>query len=156
MQGGIREIGIIETIDLEIANTWDVTIKQNRDVRNALVKVFEQKPKYIIAHNAHIEKNLIKDYLPYPKIEKGSASTKHWGPWLDTLTTYRTLYPTMKDFSLENLTSTFIDKKQLNEMAEKVCKKDRIKPHFALYDALCTLLLVRRIDEKVDLSAFIK
>jgi DNA polymerase III alpha subunit (gram-positive type) len=156
LQGGIREIGIIETNDLEIAKTWDITIKEKQDVRSALLNVFEQMPDYIIAHNVQIEKNLIKDYLPYPKFKKGSGNDAHWGPWLDTLTTYRTLYPSMKDFSLESLTSAFIDTKQLNELAEKLCKKDKIKAHFALYDALCTLMLVKRIAKQVDLAGFIR
>ena len=156
LQGGIREIGIIETDDLEITNAQDITIHEKGEVTNALLKVFEEKPNYIVAHNAQIEKNLIKGYLPYPKFEKGRGRHTRWGPWLDTLTAYRTLYPSIKDYTLENLTSTFIDVAQLDELVASLCHEKKRKPHFALYDAICTLMLVRRIAKLVDLSGFVE
>ena len=156
LQGGIREIGIVETDNLEITNAQDITIHEKGEVTNALLKVFEEKPKYIVAHNAQIEKNLIKGYLPYPKFEKGRGQYTRWGPWLDTLTVYRTLYPSIKDYTLENLTSTFIDVVQLGELAASLCHEEKRKPHFALYDAICTLMLVRRIAKLVDLSGFVE
>ena len=156
MQGGIREIGIIETDDLEITNAQDITINEKGEVTNVLLKVFEEKPNYIVAHNAQIEKNLIKGYLPYPKFEKGRGQKTHWGPWLDTLTAYRTLYPSIKDYTLEHLTSTFIDAEQLDELVGSLCHEEKRKPHFALYDAICTLMLVRRIAKLVDLSGFVE
>ena len=156
MQGGIREIGIIETDDLEITNAQDITINEKGEVANALLKVFEEKPNYIVAHNAQIEKNLIKGYLPYPKVEKGRGQNTRWGPWLDTLTAYRTLYPSIKDYALEHLTSTFIDAEQLDELVGSLCHEEKRKPHFALYDAICTLMLVRRIAKLVDLSGFVE
>ena len=156
LQGGIREIGIIETDNLEITNAQDITIHEKGEVTNVLLKVFEEKPNYIVAHNAQIEKNLIKGYLPYPKFEKGRGPYARWGPWLDTLTAYRTLYPSVKDYSLENLTSTFIDAGRLDELVASLCHEEKRKPHFALYDAICTLMLVRRIAKLVDLSGFVE
>jgi DNA polymerase III alpha subunit (gram-positive type) len=156
LQGGIREIGIIETIDLEIANTWDVTIKEKQDVTNTLLAVFEEKPNYIVAHNAQIEKNLIREYLPYPKYEERVGLHSHWGPWLDTLTAYRTLYPSIKDYSLEKLTATFVEIKDLNALVKSYCQEEKGKAHFALYDAICTLMLVKRIAKLIDLASFIK
>ncbi len=156
MQGGIREIGIIETDDLEITSAQDITINEKGDVTNAILKVFEEKPNYIVSHNAQIEKNLIKSYLPYPKFEKGRGQYTHWGPWLDTLTAYRTLYPSIKDYTLEHLTSTFIDPGKLDELVGGLCHEEKSKPHFALYDAICTLMLVRRIAKLVDLSGFVQ
>jgi len=155
LQGGIREIGIIETIDLEITNTWDVTVMQKQDVINTLIEVFGEKPNYIVAHNAHIEKNLIREYLPYPKFEENKGKRALWGPWLDTVTVYKTLYPTIKDYSLGHLTSTFIETGELNTFAKNLCDEKKCKAHFALYDATCTLLLVKRIAKLVDLGGFI-
>ena len=156
LQGGIREIGIIKTSDLEISNIWDVTIKEKQDVTNTLLAAFEEKPNYIVAHNAQIEKNLIREYLPYPKFEESNDKRFLWGPWLDTVTAYRTLYPSIKDYSLGHLTSTFIEAKKLNALANKICEEKKRKAHFALYDAACTLMLVKRIAELVDLNGFIK
>ena len=155
LQGGIREIGIIETNDLEIADTWDITIKEKHDVTNALLTVFEEKPNYIVAHNAQIEKNLIREYLPYPKFEERNGTNANWGPWLDTLTAYRTLYPSIKDYSLEHLTSTFIEIGELNALVKNLCEEKKGKAHFALYDAICTLMLVKRIAKLIDLASFI-
>ena len=156
LQDGIREIGIIETNDLEITNTWDGTIMEKNDVTDTLLAVFEEKPNYIVAHNAQIEKNLIREYLPYPKFEGRDGTNAHWGPWLDTLTAYRTLYPSIKDYSLEHLTSTFIETGELNTCAKNLCDEKKCKAHFALYDATCTLLLVKRIAKLVDLGGFIR
>jgi len=156
LQGGIREIGIIETDNLEITNAQDITIHEKDEVTNALLKLFEEKPNFIVAHNAQIEKNLIKGYLPYPKFEKGRGRYTLWGPWLDTLTAYRTLYPSIKDYSLEHLTSTFIDARQLDELVASLCHEEKRMPHFALYDAICTLMLVRRIAKLVDLAGFVE
>ncbi len=156
MQGGIREIGIIETDDLEITNVQDITINDKKEITNIILEVFEEKPNYIVAHNAHIEKNLLKRYLPYPKFEKARGRYVHWGPWLDTLSAYRTLYPSIKDYTLEHLTSTFIDPGQLDELVGSLCQEEKRKPHFALYDAICTLMLVKRIAKLVDLSGFVE
>ena len=156
LQGGIREIGIIETIDLEIANTWDVTIKERQDVTNTLLAVFEEKPNYIVAHNAQIEKNLIREYLPYPKFEERNGKRVLWGPWLDTVTAYKALYPSIKDYSLGHLTSTFIETGELNALVKNLCEEKKRKAHFALYDAACTLMLVKRIAKLVDLGGFIR
>jgi DNA polymerase III alpha subunit (gram-positive type) len=156
LQGGIREIGVIQTKNFEIADTWDITIKDKHDVTNALLTVFAEKPNYIVAHNAQIEKNLIREYLPYPKYEEGVSLHSHWGPWLDTLTAYRTLYPSIKDYSLEKLTATFVEIKDLNALVKSYCQEKKGKAHFALYDAICTLMLVKRIAKLIDLASFIK
>ena len=72
-----KEIGVIQTKNFEIADTWDITIKDKHDVTNALLTVFAEKPNYIVAHNAQIEKNLIREYLPYPKFEERIFSPKN-------------------------------------------------------------------------------
>ena len=156
LQGGIREIGVIQTKNFEIADTWDIAIKDKHDVTNALLTVFAEKPNYIVAHNAQIEKNLIREYLPYPKYEERGGLHSHWGPWLDTLTAYRTLYPSIKDYSLEKLTATFVEIKDLNALVKSYCQEEKGKAHFALYDAICTLMLVKRIAKLIDLANFIK
>ena len=156
LQGGIREIGIIETSNLEVVRTWDVTISRKEEVRELLLKVFEQKPNYLVAHNAQIEKNLIKDHLPYPALEKGEGKKGYWGPWLDTLDAYRALYPTIKDYSLKYLSSVFLRTDHISKLADELCNQRKRRAHFALYDATCTFLLVKRISRLVDLQGFIK
>ena len=113
-----------------------------------LLAVFAEKPNYIVAHNAQIEKNLIREYLPYPKYEErdGSLHTADWGPWLDTLTAYRTLYPSIKDYSLEHLTATFVENGELNALVKSLlCRGEKAK-----LTSLCTMpfalfMLAKRI-----------
>jgi len=155
LQGGIREIGIIKTQNLEIVDALDFPSLESSEINGILMEAFEEPPAFLIAHNVQTEKNLIREYMPYPagKLESGKF---RWGPWLDTLTAYRTLYPSLKDFSLGSLVSAFIEEKELRTLAEKMCEKGRNKPHCALFDALCTLLLTKRLSGLVDLKGFIK
>ena len=152
---GIRQIGIIQSNDLRIINTWDVDIVDQKDIRQILMEALEHRPTVLIAHNAHIEKNLLREYLPYQNQKNKSEGLKlSWGPWIDTKEVYAVLYPKIRDYTLESLTNTFVPKEEVEKKANEYCLAEKRSPHFALYDSLCTYMLIKRVWGLVDLAKF--
>ena len=68
-----------------------------------------------------------------------------WGPWLDTLSIYRRLYPDLDSYQLNALIDLFQLAEPLNQLAQEYCPKERIRYHCALYDALASALLLFRL-----------
>ena len=119
-----------------------------------LGNIVENNPDIFISHNIHIEKNLLKNYLPYNRTCSNGISLE-WGPWIDTTILYRTLYPNISTYDLGFLTKTFI-KKRAEELSSIICTADKKFHHNALYDALCTYLLFERIQKKININEFIR
>ena len=51
---GIRQIGIIQSQDLNIIKTWDVDIIDQKDVRSILMEALPVRPSVMIAHNSQV------------------------------------------------------------------------------------------------------
>ena len=154
---GIRQIGIVQSQDLRIINTWDVDIVHPKDISATLMRALQDKPTVIIAHNAQVEKNLLREYMPYDRLgNKNESGSLNWGPWLDTKEVYGVLYPKIRNYALEYLTKTFIPKNELEKKTNDYCADGKRKPHCALYDALCTYMLIERIANMIDLAKFAK
>ena len=154
-RNGIRQIGIVKSQNLRIHKTWDTDVVHEKDISRTLIEAMQDTPDVIIAHNAQIEKNLLREYMPYNRVGANPKSTSLcWGPWLDTKEVYAILYPKIGNYALESLTGTFLQKEKLEKGQKKYCSTQRRKPHFALYDALCTYMLIERIAKKVNLAKF--
>jgi DNA polymerase III epsilon subunit-like protein len=154
-QKGIRQIGIIQSTDLDISNTWDVDIVDQKDIPLVLMEALIERPSVLIAHNAHVEKNLLREYLPYrPQNDESENFRLSWGPWIDTKEVYASLYPKINDYTLETLTRTFFNAQEIEGNTSKFCVEKKRKPHFALYDAVCTYMLIKRISRVVNLGKF--
>ena len=154
LKTGIREIGSLYTVGEKMTSYQDKIIQNKEECIKALGNIVENKPDVFISHNAHIEKNLLKSYLPYNRICSNRISLE-WGPWIDTTIIYRTLYPNISTYDLVFLTKTFI-KKRAEELSSIICSADKKFHHNALYDALCTYLLFERIQKKVNINEFIR
>ena len=154
LRTGIREIGALYTVGKKMTSYQDRIIQNKEECIKALGNIVENKPDVFISHNAHIEKNLLKSYLPYNRICSNRISLE-WGPWIDTTIIYRTLYPNISTYDLVFLTKTFI-KKRAEELSSIICSADKKFHHNALYDALCTYLLFERIQKKVNINEFIR
>ncbi|MBT5717633.1 MAG: hypothetical protein HOI70_12045 [Opitutae bacterium] len=152
---GIRQIGIIQSQNLRIINTWDVDIVHQKDISTTLMEALTNSPSVMIAHNVQIEKNLLREYMPYHRLGNNNGRLS-WGPWLDTKEVYGVLYPKIKNYTLESLTKSFIPKKELDKKTSDYCETEKRKPHCALYDALCTYMLIKRIAQVIDLAKFAK
>ena len=97
---GIRQIGIIKSQNLRIINTWDRDVDHPKDISIILMEALQDVPSVIIAHNARIEKNLLREYMPYRFAGKKPYGGKLcWGPWLDTKEVYAILYPKVGNYA---------------------------------------------------------
>ncbi|HSH09957.1 MAG TPA: 3'-5' exonuclease [Oceanipulchritudo sp.] len=108
------------------------------------------------AHNRHAENTFLKSTWPLPPTvpdwRGGGESAQEWGPWIDTLSIYKALYPRLDSYALGDLVGFFGGKAELDRLALKHCPPDRRKPHCALYDALASTILLLRLEGTEDLK----
>jgi DNA polymerase III epsilon subunit-like protein len=147
---GIREIGYLITEDEQITYSEEETGLKALQI---LQKLQINNYSFIVAHNSHVEKNLIKKYFPYEIDQITKKIRKH--NWLDTLKVYRNLYPRLKKYDLRFLVETFIDEKELKNEVVKRCHKGKHKFHNSLFDAICVYLLIKRLKNKINLEHFV-
>lgn len=109
------------------------------------------------AHNAMVEDGLLRSVWPYPRTSPNFAehgfSTATWGPWLDTLYLYRRIYPQLASHKLGDLIHQFKLQSTLDQWASLYCPARRQQFHCALYDALASALLLRRLYQEPDLQS---
>ncbi len=103
------------------------------------------------AHNASVEERLLQQTWPFTRkspdfsrLDKKALITT-WGPWLDTLNIYRRLYPNLDTYKLSDLVNIFELNEKLGILSNRYCPKKRNKYHCALYDALASSLLLKRL-----------
>tara|TARA_Y100000385_G_scaffold288084_1_gene353822 strand:+ start:684 stop:1181 length:498 start_codon:yes stop_codon:yes gene_type:complete len=147
---GIREIGYLITEDEQITYSEEETGLKALQI---LQKLQINNYSFIVAHNSHVEKNLINKYFPYEIDQITKKIRKH--NWLDTLKVYRNLYPRLKKYDLRFLVETFIDEKELKNEVGKRCHKSKHKFHNSLFDAICVYLLIKRLKNKINLEHFV-
>jgi DNA polymerase III epsilon subunit-like protein len=147
---GIREIGYLITEDEQITYSEEETGLKALQI---LQKLQINNYSFIVAHNSHVEKNLIKKYFPYEVDQITKKIRKH--NWLDTLKIYRNLYPRLKKYDLRFLVETFIDEKELRNEVGKRCHKGKHKFHNSLFDAICVYLLIKRLNNTINLEHFV-
>ena len=114
-----------------------------------------------VAHNAHVEHNLLKStwaYPPFVPAWQGGAGAEiaDWGPWLDTLVLARELKGADEEAcSLEALSYGTVLRGRVDALAERLCPPERRRPHCALYDALATAVwLLERVGYAEAISWF--
>ena len=103
------------------------------------------------AHHAVVEENLLKAVWPYPSTFTEKCGLE-WGPWIDTRRLYERLYPHLSDYSLGALVGQFKLGEILEKKSQKLCPKDRQRPHCALYDALAAALLLIRLHDEPEVA----
>ena len=108
------------------------------------------------AHNASVEDGFLRAVWSYPRISPDFAepgqTTATWAPWLDTLHIYRCVYPQLKTHKLQALIEIFDLQATLDAQAVTICPAERRYYHCALYDALASALLLRRLTEEPTLK----
>tara|TARA_X000000368_G_C23007168_1_gene701755 strand:+ start:981 stop:1643 length:663 start_codon:yes stop_codon:yes gene_type:complete len=103
------------------------------------------------AHNASVEERFLQQTWPFTRKSPDFSKTDKkrlittWGPWVDTLQIYRRLYPDLNSYKLSDLVNIFELNKTLGILADKHCPKKRTNYHCALYDALASSLLLKRL-----------
>jgi DNA polymerase III epsilon subunit-like protein len=147
---GIRELGYLITEDEQITYSAEETGLKAIQI---LQKLQLNNYSFIVSHNSHIEKNLIKKYFPYEINQVTQKIRKH--NWLDTLKLYRNLYPALEKYDLKFLVDTFIDERELASETEKRCSKGKHHFHNSLFDAICVYLLTKRLKKTINLEHFL-
>lgn len=113
------------------------------------------KIDYWVAHNANVEINLIHEYTPYTSNYMAGDNQLAWGPWIDTLHVYKTLYPTFNDFSLQNLSKEFLVLNEIYHLADRLCVRTGKKFHQSMFDCVVTYMLLIRLIKTVNLNLFL-
>lgn len=152
LKKGIREIGVVISNYEKIIHLEEFIVTNEIECLQSLKNILIPTPDILISHNIHVEKNLLKKYMPY-KIISDQKDQINWGPWLDTQVMYQKLYPMIKKYDLINLTKIFVEKK-VDELSVKHLSKSKRKHHYALYDAICSFCLFERLIEKIDIRKF--
>jgi DNA polymerase-3 subunit epsilon len=110
----------------------------------------------LCAHNASVEDGFLRAVWSCPRtspdFSEPGQSVASWGPWLDTLPIYRRVYPQLESHKLQGLVGTFDLQPELDRQAGILCPADRRHYHCALYDALASALLLRRLAEEPELA----
>jgi len=109
----------------------------------------------LAAHNRHAENTFLKDTWPIPPRvpdwRGGPGEAQEWGPWIDTLSIYRALYPGLESYGLGELAGFFRCLERIDRLAKLHCPEGRRRSHCALYDALASAVLLLRLEETEDL-----
>ena len=110
----------------------------------------------LAAHNRNAENTFLKDAWPVPAQvpdwrQGGTAVAQEWGPWIDTLSLYRNLYPGLESYALGSLLDCFGCREPLQALAANYCPPARQRPHAALFDALGSALLLLRLEAVPEL-----
>jgi DNA polymerase III epsilon subunit-like protein len=108
------------------------------------------------AHNASVEDGFLRAVWSCPRTspdfaEPGQVTTT-WAPWLDTLHIYRRVYPQLENHKLQSLIEIFGLQAALDAQAITICPTERRCYHCALYDALASALLLRRLADEPTLK----
>ncbi|MEK9772709.1 MAG: hypothetical protein VW907_03130 [Opitutae bacterium] len=152
---GIQQASLIDFVNFAIVNHSEFLCSDGpfRDWLVADSSLY--KIDYWVAHNANVERNLIKQHTPYKSKNSSSFGEITWGPWIDTLVVYKALYPNLKDYSLERLSFDFLKLEEINKLVTRMCDRTGKKFHQSMYDCVVTFLLLERLHRSVDLSLFL-
>jgi DNA polymerase-3 subunit epsilon len=108
------------------------------------------------AHNASVENGFLCAVWSCPRtspdFSEPGQTTATWAPWLDTLHIYRRVYPQLENHKLQALIKIFGLQATLDAQAATICPAERRRYHCALYDALASALLLRRLADEPTLK----
>ena len=108
------------------------------------------------AHNASVEDGFLRGVWSCPRTSPDFAEpgqvTATWAPWLATLHIYRRVYPQLENHKLQALIKIFDLQVALDAQAVTICPAERCHYHCALYDALASALLLRRLADEPTLK----
>ncbi len=108
------------------------------------------------AHNAAVENGFLRAVWSCPRTSPNFSeigeTNASWGPWLDTLYIYRRIYPQLESHKLQDLVAIFELQPELDSRVATLCPVDRRHYHCALYDAVASALLLRRLADEPSLK----
>jgi DNA polymerase III epsilon subunit-like protein len=111
----------------------------------------------LAAHFAGTENSLLKSAWPYPRTSPDFArpgrTSNEWGPWIDTGSLYRQIYPQLDTYKLADVIAACGLQGELDELATHHCPADRCRYHAAPYDALAGAVLLLSLGRESQLGA---
>ncbi len=147
----IREIAYVDIQNFEILNAYH---SKSAEVQDTVLKSFNQnKIDYFVSHNAQIEKNFLKSIMPYRSSKENEEIV--WGPWLDSLSLYRKMYPRLGKYDLKSLSLIFLTEQKIDGVIRKLDLSKKSSFHSAIFDCIITYLLLERLKDTIDLNNFI-
>lgn len=157
VKNGIREAGFIFVKEGKVNHVREISMEINSlTIKDQIVNYFQNNLVHIdlfVSHSASVEHNLLKNVMPYrAQTFKTRSKNIYWDPWIDTVQTYKALYPSEKKFDLKSLAKRFINQEIIEDITNKYCKKEKRSFHFSLFDALICYLLLNRVTEMIDLN----
>lgn len=146
-----RPMGFIGARDREVHGIGDSETREEAPFSRAWdLFVNFRRSGIFAAHNRHAENNFLKaTWAVPPEVPdwRGEqVSAQEWGPWIDTLSIYRKVYPGLESYGLGELTDLFGCRDETDRLAAVHCPPGRRNPHCALYDALASALLLTRLE----------
>ena len=171
---GVVEYGVVCLFSGQVRETWTALCRptgeilardrgvhgitaieaQDREFFSESFRMFVdfRREGIFAAHNRHAENGFLKDTwaLPpaVPDWRRGEKTSQEWGPWIDTLSIYRSLFPGLDSYALGSLVDVFGLRDKLEELAIQFCPAKRSTAHCALFDALASSLLLLRLEEE--------
>ncbi|MEX0330897.1 MAG: 3'-5' exonuclease [Puniceicoccaceae bacterium] len=153
-----RPTGSIHSRDREVHGIGETEAMAHELFSSHYAHFVELRRKGIFAaHNRHAENSFIKNTWAVPPVvpdwRAGFGTSQEWGPWVDTLSLYKSIFPGLDSYGLGDLVKTFGLQQQLEAAANEYCPQKRRKPHCALYDAIASSLLLtylESLDEMCD------
>ncbi len=152
-----RPTGHITEQEADVHGIHDADVGSRSPFKAYYDKFVELRREGIFAaHNRFAENTFLKNVWPVPPVvpdwRSGCGKAQEWGPWIDTLSIYKALYPGLPSYSLGELVQQFGILDRLQELAETYCPEKRSKAHCALYDALASALLLIQLEENDELQ----
>ena len=150
--GLCRPVGFISGRDEEVHGIRMETVRGMTPFKDLYARFVGYRRRGIFAaHNRHAENTFLKStWAVPPEVPDWRGSAGHaqeWGPWIDTLSIYKHLYPGLDSYALVDLVDLFGLQGELDASAAEYCPEDRSQSHCALYDALASSLLLLRLED---------
>jgi DNA polymerase-3 subunit epsilon len=178
-QSGIVEYGVATLVGLAITSSYTricapvgTISDQDRLQHGISEEVASENPPFasewplfsglrqkgpFCAHSVSVEAAFLGAVWPHPTncpdFAEPGVFAAEWGPWLDTLSLYRRIYPGLHSYALKHLVQTFNLQEDLDEQARLSCPPKRQRYHCALYDALASALLLSRLFAEPELES---
>jgi DNA polymerase-3 subunit epsilon len=163
--GGIKEVetalcrpsGHISEQEAEVHGIRDADVGSRSPFKAYYEKFVELRRQGVFAaHNRFAENTFLKNVWPVPPVvpdwRRPGQAAQEWGPWIDTLSIYKALYPGLESYSLGELVQQFGIQDRLTELAGQYCPQKRSKAHCALYDAIASALLLIQLEDNEELK----
>jgi len=154
-----RPSGKLRVEDIEVHGLDDTMLADTQPLSDDFAQFMAwRETGPLAAHFAGTENSLLKSVWPYPRtapdFTRPGRPANDWGPWIDTGSLYRQIYPQLESYKLAEVVAVCGLQGELDELAARYCPPDRCQYHAALYDALAGAVLLLYLAREPQIAAF--